>query len=76
MEVFEHSNAAQGLTLDDFVKLGQVKITSKKKKEQPPKQEVKQVTPPPAEEPPVEQPTGKAQAAVSKSVVKSLFRRA
>jgi hypothetical protein len=33
MEIFEQANAAQGLTLDDFIKMGEVKVIKKKKPE-------------------------------------------
>jgi len=31
MEIFEQANAAQGLTLDDFIKMGEVKVSKNKK---------------------------------------------
>jgi hypothetical protein len=31
MEIFEQANAAQGLTLDDFIKMGEVKVAKGKK---------------------------------------------
>jgi hypothetical protein len=33
MEIFEQANASQGLTLDDFIKMDEVKVAKKKKPE-------------------------------------------